>query len=572
MWNVQRAFFEQSDIDAWRQGIVPRYVTSNAFIAGAYATVVLGFLRGGLAGRVSLEHKHPVYIMELGAGSGRFAFHFMRQFLGILRRSTLKDIPVKYVMTDFAERTLDFWQDHPSLKPFVEQGHLDFARFDAGHDRELTLCHSSDTLAPDSVKNPLVVLANYFFDSIPQDAFCIKDGRLCESLITVTTTSKEPDPADPEILKHIEVAYEHRPITGDYYDDPPCDRILRDYQQQLSDTAFTFPCAAIRCLRDLSALSSGRMLLLSADKGYSREEDLVGREEPTINVHGSFSMAVNYHAIGRYICNEGGQMLHTAHRHSSLSVCAFILGQLPDDTIETRQAYAAAIDRFGPDEFFILKKGLEKVTEALDLPEMLAFLRLSGWDAGVFLAFFPSSLDQVDSLSEAGRQELYAAIQQVWENYYPIGEERDLPFYLGMLLYGMTYYPEALDYFGHSQRLYGPNASSIYNMGMCHYGLRQVEDALSCVNEALKLDPAFEPAKGMRIKIQAEIARHGGPIAHALERGAARSESADDANAIETPSLRPEPARPKGKPTQSVSPPKAPSSAAGPQEVDMSSP
>lgn len=507
LWNIQRNFFARQGIEAWRQATVPHYVTCNPFIANSYAKVVLGFLRDCQAGPISLDHSQPVYIVELGAGSGRFAFHFLKEFLELFTRSVLKDIPVKYVMTDFAQQTLNYWQTHRWLQPFVEGGHLDFACFDAGHDQKLKLIRSGEILSPGTVRNPLIVLANYFFDSIPQDAFYINQGHLYESLITVTCPQQEPDLTNPDLLNVIEIAYDHRPTNGDYYDDPACDQILQAYQQQLADTTLLFPCAAIRCLRDLSALSSGHLLLLSADKGYSRAEDLLGRGEPTISVHGSFSMMVNYHALGQYVRNQGGEVLHTARRHNSLNVCAFILGNPLGGTVETHQAYAAAIEQFGPDDFFTLKKGVEKTYDTMTLPQILALLRLSGWDANILLGCFPTLLDRVDSLSERERQALYEAIRQVWETYFPIGEKRDLAFFLGMLLYGMAYYSEALGYFQHSLQFYGPDASTAYNIGMCHYCLQQLEVAGACVDQALELDAAFEPARGMQIKIQAEMKR-----------------------------------------------------------------
>jgi tetratricopeptide (TPR) repeat protein len=527
LWTLQRIFFEQQGIDAWRQGTVPHYVTSNPFIAHAYAQVTLSFLRDCQAGAFPLDRSQPLYIVELGSGSGRLAFHFLKRFLGILARSVLKDIPVKVVMTDFAQDTLDYWQAHPSLRPFVEAGRLDFARFDAGSDSELALCHAGETLAPGTFKNPLVVLANYFFDGIPQDAFAIRAGQLYESLITVTSFQEEHDLSDPDLLNRVDIAYQHRPVDGNYYDDPDCDRILAEYQRRLPDTVLLFPCAAIRCIRDLGRLSSGRLLLLSADKGYSQEDDLPGRTEPVINVHGSFSMMVNYHALGQYVRHQGGQALGTDRRHNSLNVSAFVLGPSPHSLIETGQAFAAAVEQFGPDDFYTLKKGIEKLYDALTLPQILAYLRLSGWDANIMQGCFATLLDRVDSLAEPERQALYEAILQVWDTYYPIGEERDLAFELGVLLYGMAYYAEALGFFGHSLQLYGPDASTAYNIGMCHYGLGHLEDALACVERALELDPAFAPARDMRIRLQWEINR-------ALGRTRAR------------PGTAPGPRRPKG--------------------------
>jgi tetratricopeptide (TPR) repeat protein len=487
---------------AWRQGTVPHYITSNPFMANAYARVVLGFLCDCQAGPAPLVPDQPLYIVELGAGSGRFAFHFLKKLQGWQARSAFQELPVKYVMTDFARPTIDAWQAHPWLRPLVAQGLLDYAQFDVVADQELKLIHSGEILAPGTVGNPLVVIANYFFDSIPQDAFYINEGKLYESLVTMTAPN---DLADSELLKQIEISYEQRPVDGDYYDDPACNHILRGYQERLTDTFLLFPCAAIDGLRRLGRLSQGRLLLLSADKGYHRAADLQGRGPAGITVHGSFSMMVNYHALGQYVRHQGGQALGTDRRHNSLNVSAFILGEPSSGAVETRQAYTAAIEQFGPDDFYTLKKGIEKIYDTLTLPQLLAYLRLSGWDANILLGCFPTLLGRVDSLSEAEREALSEAIQQVWDIYYPIGEERDLAFELGMLVYGMANYAEALEFFRRSLSLYGRDASTAYNIGMCHYGLGQVAAALAWVGQALKIDPSFDAAREMWSSIQAEI-------------------------------------------------------------------
>ncbi|MBC6421522.1 MAG: hypothetical protein GDA43_09875 [Hormoscilla sp. SP5CHS1] len=57
------------------------------------------------------------------------------------------------------------------------------------------------------MKNPVVVLANYFFDSIPQDCFYIKDGQLYESLVTLSTPQAEPELDDPALLDRVQISY-----------------------------------------------------------------------------------------------------------------------------------------------------------------------------------------------------------------------------------------------------------------------------------------------------------------------------------------------------------------------------
>ena len=89
-----------------------------------------------------LDPTEPLYIVELGAGSGKFSF-YMLQALNEMQE--VCDFPLSkivYVMTDFTESNFKFWKDHPGLAPFIESGQLDIAIFDAVNDTSITLHHS----------------------------------------------------------------------------------------------------------------------------------------------------------------------------------------------------------------------------------------------------------------------------------------------------------------------------------------------------------------------------------------------------------------------------------------------
>src|SRR3982751_97014 len=103
LWRLQRNFFDHLGAQAWTQGIVPHYITGNGWIADAYAKVVLGWLRD-CAGTLDLDQ--PVTLLELGCGSGRFGYLFFERLLDLLDRSSLRQVKVRYVMTDFTESTL----------------------------------------------------------------------------------------------------------------------------------------------------------------------------------------------------------------------------------------------------------------------------------------------------------------------------------------------------------------------------------------------------------------------------------------------------------------------------------
>src|SRR5205823_2989914 len=152
-----------------------------------------------------------------------------------------------------------------------------------------------------------------------------------------------------------------------------------------------------------------------------REEDLRDEDDPEVTRHGSISMMVNYHAISRYFALLGGESLQTSYRHHSIHVAAFLLGGPVDGFLETRSAYSAAVERFGPDDFFSLKKALEPHYSTLTIEQLLSAVRLGGWDANILYGAAPALFARLPEADELQRQELYEAVQRVRDLYYPIG-------------------------------------------------------------------------------------------------------------------------------------------------------
>jgi|SRR5581483_4339248 len=519
LWKLQRNFFDNVGINAWRTETVPHYITCCPSIADTYSKVVLGYLRdcqsifqqpentlADLSGK-----DRPFYIVELGSGSGRFGFLFLKRFQSLCKQAGLGEIPVKYVMTDFTEKNLHYWQNHKWLKPYVEEGILDFALFDVEHSQNLKLVVCGDSLSAETARGPIAVIANYLFDSIPQDAFSIQDGRLYESLITVCTPQKELDLNDPAILNRVEIEYSSRIAEGNYYDDALWNGILQDYTGRLTATSFLFPTAALSCIKNLCRISGGRMLLLAADKGYSRDEDLYqGQGSPFVLVHGSFSMNVDFRIIGKYVRQLGGQTLYSAHPPKTLTVSAFLLGDLPNDHRETKFAFERAVEEFGPDDLFIIRTGIERIYDSLTLDQIMAFLRLIFWDHKKFMECLPTLKQRLEGSSGGQKKELRDAILRIWDAYMPIGEEEDIAFHLGTVLVEIDYYSEALEFFQHSVELFGMEPGTAYNIAVCYFSLENMQLALQYSRKALDLDGEFEAARELYINVQSvmESTRH----------------------------------------------------------------
>ncbi|MEM7033141.1 MAG: SAM-dependent methyltransferase [Chloroflexota bacterium] len=512
VWQFQRRFYQHQGIRAWNSGTVPYYITSNPYIAGAYAQVILGFLRDCLNGQSTdgafpvLDTSQPLYIVELGAGSGRFSFHFLKLFQRFYQKSSLASIPVKYIMTDISEDMVTYWRQHDGLRPFVEADMLDFALFSAGQDTAITLAESAQVLDASTIKNPMVVVANYVFDSIPQDCFYFERHRIYESLVKTLSSQPEEDYDDPELMKRVFIRYETKSTHASYYPDRDYNQLLRTYQNQLDETTFLFPKAPLDCIRHFREMTGDRLLFLSGDKGYIREESLYGWEDQELTVHGSFSMMVNYHAIAQYVQNVGGSVLQMSQKHDSLSVAGFLFGQHPHDYVETRAAYDTFIEMYGPDDFFVLKEGIEGTYKTFNPTQLLSFLKLSHWDAYLYLELAPALIEMVDDADDLLKEALLRMAHDIWDMYYPIGEAEDVAFQLGMLLYKIDFYTAAITFFKRSLEELGPHASTYYNLSLCHVGLDNMSEAEQWIDLTLELDPAFAGGQDLWREIQDALA------------------------------------------------------------------
>jgi hypothetical protein len=502
LWRLQRRFYERHGMAAWGDGVLPHHASSNPYLARAYGRVVLGFLRDW---HELLDPSQPLYIVELGAGSGRLAFHFLRHFERLIAGSAFRSVAFRYVMTDFAENNLAAWRAHPSLGPWIDAGRLDFARFDAERDEPIALERSGATLSPGAVRNPVVAIANYVFDSLPVDGFSLENGQLAEWVVRLCSPRPDSDLDDPDLLARAKLTIERSALeSAVYYGNAAFDQILEDYRSRLSDTAFTFPTASLACLSRLSELADGRLLVLSTDKGDAREEALRGQVGPNLTLHGScFSIAVNYDALARFVGHAGGEALVSAERPHAVTSCAFLLGAPPGGYVETRQAHAEALDAQTPDDWCSLTQSMELAYETLSLDRWIAYLRFTEHDPKILADALPFLLPLVGGASAAERAALVRVLVRTWDGYFHIGEAEDLGSALGTLASTMEAWPEAICFFEGSLRWYGRNPSTLVDLARCHHQLGQLAIARAFVDEAVAIDPACEPAIAQRLGIAA---------------------------------------------------------------------
>lgn len=503
IWPLQREFYRRRGTEAWTSGELPWYVTSNSFIARAYTRMVAGWLRDLLAAG-AIDRSQPVHVIELAAGSGHFAFLFLKKLQALRdEMPALGGLDLRYVMTDLPEANLAAWQANERFQPFIENGRLDFAAFDLERDTEVRLRRSGAVLSPGSVANPVAVLANYAFDSTTQDLFFVKEGALHEGLATALSSQDEPDRSDPQVLGRLTIRYNQRPARDPYYGEAALDGLLQEYREKLGDTAVLVPIGAIRCLDNLARLSGNRLLLVSADKGVTGFEEIVRLTEPHRARHGDFfSMDVNFHALGRYVEARAGHALLPNQRDRHLKTTAFILGGPADSFPESRLAFRESLESFSPFDYYRLSSGVRKGYAEPPLEVILALLKLGDWDYQFLVHYAPVIARAAAEAREGVKWELRRALDAVWENFYPMGV--DVAFEIGRILAAMQLPLDALRYYKESLRLAGAHHATLYNMGLCLYYLQQPAEALRFMERCLALKPDYARAREWRNRLRAE--------------------------------------------------------------------
>lgn len=491
LWELQREFYSQQGIAAW-SGEVPFYITSNPFIANSYAKIILRFIQDWQ--RLHPETAtQPFYFVELGAGSGQFSFYLLKRIIE-LQQAWGVNATIRYVMTDFTQNNIDFWKKHDRLQPYLKAGQLDFALLDFEHDNQLQLLVSGECVQEKQLANPITVIANYLFDSIVCDIFNVHDSELRESKVTVKTPDNNVINNKAKDLSKIKLSFTDNAIGDDYYGDQVIDRVLNQYKSLFTDTHFLFPIGSLRGLARLEALSQAGLLLLSSDKGYTTIDEMDELEPPGLDIHGSFSLMVNYHAFAQYVQETGGRAVLPTPRDGLVSA-VFSSGFDLADLSQCADQVQESIEGFSPTDYFNFYEHLEKVQEKASLAMLASFLNFSHWDPYIFELVSDRLQELVEKSDTQTIDYLVKYMPAIAANTYQLPGSYDILFDIGLFFYALDDYAQALEYYQRSIEQFGETYESYFNLGLCHYQLDNLIEAKSALEQALVIKPRDKDAR-----------------------------------------------------------------------------
>ncbi len=322
-WQQQREYYQQAGPKLWQQGLIGNDITLSPTTVNSYCQLIVKYLLDGLHNG-AINHNLPVYVLELGAGCGRFAILVLRRLETLVTEYGLEDLNLCYLISDSSEKNRHFIENHPYLQPFLHAGKAKVIDADShffsktteqsniidyqvvehlteneefinnqGIKNKPVSDYSEEQLINASVKNPLIVMTNNFLSRLPQELFYLHYGQLysaelavssmciddnyCEEKrndenINTDTQQKEPEKSEPEAKPW---HYRWKKIDNldawlaqqDKSVQPLLKQQLTHYLAQLPHQPLLLPTGALTGLSQLQQQHPQGMLLLTADSG-----------------------------------------------------------------------------------------------------------------------------------------------------------------------------------------------------------------------------------------------------------------------------------------------------------------
>ena len=508
LWSFQEDFYQASGVTAWTaDNMVPMFITNNPLLAQHYARLVIAFIQDNLA---QLDTNAPINIIEIGSGAGRFTFLMLQELTRL--KAYFPDIDalhIRVVLTDFSDKLVGYWLDNPQLQPFLEKGTLDVATYNPIEDTQIKLVRSGDLLTPETMLNPCLVMANYYFDTIPHDLFVISpDERIQELLVSPCI---KPGSERPFKLEHLELLLEPRDISFPYYKDRPhWDSLLKIYDEAFRPGSdIILPIGAFNTIEALGKLSPRGVAIITTDKGTladpymflrsKQHTDIVGPLPPVFGIllhgDGAFSVNVNFHALKEYALVRGGRSFNTDQFNSFVHT-AFLW--LPGDTDEPWQLnncqyhFYEDLTRYNSINSFIRLGALydesdsEKMGRYPALASLMALFQTSNYDP-YLLKFFARYMYDFGEFNLFEGLELEMHLDKMIKNQYTIQQTDNCGLLFGYYYRKINRPHKAIDAMQQSLKLFPANDEILAMLALCYSDTGNYTAAIDYTRQALNM-------------------------------------------------------------------------------------
>lgn len=459
LWRSLRAFYEEQGPAAFTSGVVPWRITSCPLLAASYADASAAFARDAGA-RSRAAPRGPLQIVELGGGTGRLAFHLMRAL-------DARQVDFHYQFTDASASTVTAAGRHPQLQPWIERGRLSIQRLDA-----------LDPARLEVGEGPVVVVANYLFDSLPHDAWRADGGEALAQHVELWS---------PELgaaLEHTDWKFVEATAPAD----PP----VLGYAARVGSGRFLWPTGPIASLSALAARLRRPHLWLIADKGPATADEVRGQDTASLAKHGCVSALVNFDALRAW----AGWRPFLGPAQAQMRFGAYALVQGLREVPQLREAWQESAAANLPLQAVKLFEQL--AAEPAALPQLLQALAFTRFDPDSLLKITASLRERLSAQTPAELVgALVAALDATWENHFALEEHNDLAFEIATVLHRAGQLSHAVGYYRRSAAACGPDAATFFNLALCLLDLGRRDEARQALETATRADPRHDRARAL---------------------------------------------------------------------------
>ena len=489
LWQRMHEYYAQLGTEVWEDEVVPQQITNNTYLANNYAKLIVAQIQDYILAHGQANDDLPFYILEIGTGHGRLSFYLLENLRQAFEAFGWPKKWLKFIMTDISLKSLETWKVHHALKPFIDEGWLDIAVFNASQDREIKLEISGQVIKANSISKPLFVICNYIFDTLAQDAFQVINHRLHEVELVIKNKDQLEKGHLIDYFKDAKYEFVRHPIDINYYkENSTLNKILQSYETECENAAFLMPIGSISCIESLKKFTRGPAIFLVSDKGVTDKDLFEDEDDPDISFHGSVSMMVNFDALRRYTELCGGKCLLMGDKGADFQVANFIF-QTDYNIPHTSYAFANSLSCFSPQDLFDICYNDDEPIIFKSLELIVNYLNLAEWDPSIFYDYHEQIIEKLENteITVNVQHSILNGLERVWRYFFKLEKSQDIPFAIGSTLYNMGFNERAIEFYQRSLEYYGKDKDTYFNLTLAYQALGNYAKAQEMINESLKI-------------------------------------------------------------------------------------
>lgn len=499
LWQLHHSYFAQRGIQAWREGDIPYFSTSNYAFARQHARFFAALVED-LEAQGVIAPDEEVWVLEGGAGTGIFATNFLSALeRGDAGRPGL--FPrVRYLMTDYSEKNVRDALATSRVAHYAASGNLVPARYDL---TQPTQIHVLDR--PPLTKKLAFAINNYICCVLPMRHLQKRtDGFWYDLHVEVRAEVQDPALASPErfmeaitreatkhnLLKNFDINWEWRASDPkDKFEDAFHVRLLDRITDGMAEATLGYPDRYIDYIRGLSTMMVPGGAIMTNDYGSTNRERLRGVSDWRPQYYGNtFNQDVNLSIFDAFAAEAGWTIQRTQGDLASVHTAVL---QQSEPGPRTREAFARYYGRYSEsDDLLDYSNAARSYFQKKESARALRFyLRCAELDP-----HNPEHRYRVgESAIEAGFYDV--AIEHLLVGFEQDHEHAwDFEFQLGRANCLINDNDTALQWYEKSAER-APHPVTFTNMGVLYAAAGKIKDAYHCHKRALALDPDYERAK-----------------------------------------------------------------------------